>query len=239
MVNYYGDVEKYEKYLFSEEEGQDRIKVLEECFPKFEEFLGERILDIGCGAGLFTFWLEKKGFEVVGVDKNEKMIEHARETKEKNNFESGFILGNATEIELEGKFDSFVLFGNMIWGIPFKVFSELLNTTGERLKRKGHVIIQYRSLLKMLVNGDWKDIFVDRDSIFSVQKSYEDESGSLEKLYVLPEENTTLINEFYPWSTAILEAIMKAAGFKLIKRFKVEAEVSTTMDIYKKEVKST
>jgi 2-polyprenyl-3-methyl-5-hydroxy-6-metoxy-1,4-benzoquinol methylase len=80
-LDYWRDVETYEKYIFDSEEGKKRIQEMERYFPEFRDFLGKRVLDVACGAGLFSFWLEQKGCEVVGVDINGAMIELAMETK--------------------------------------------------------------------------------------------------------------------------------------------------------------
>jgi SAM-dependent methyltransferase len=40
---------------------------------------GERVLDAGCGTGVYTEWLLDQGAEVVGVDASEAMLAHARE----------------------------------------------------------------------------------------------------------------------------------------------------------------
>ena len=52
-------------------------------FPATTELIpdvdGKRILDAGCGAGLYTEWLLEGGADVVGVDASEGMLERARE----------------------------------------------------------------------------------------------------------------------------------------------------------------
>src|SRR5579872_3708129 len=40
--------------------------------------LGSRALDYGCGNGWFTGWLERRGFEAVGVDLSDSGIHIAR-----------------------------------------------------------------------------------------------------------------------------------------------------------------
>lgn len=40
---------------------------------------GQRILDAGCGTGIYSEWLRERGAEVVGVDVSEGMLEMARE----------------------------------------------------------------------------------------------------------------------------------------------------------------
>jgi ubiquinone/menaquinone biosynthesis C-methylase UbiE len=41
------------------------------------DLAGKKILDAGCGPGVYTEWLLSEGADVVGVDANEKMIRHA------------------------------------------------------------------------------------------------------------------------------------------------------------------
>jgi len=52
-------------------------------FPATTELIpdvdGKRVLDAGCGAGLYTEWLLEGGADVVGVDASEGMLERARE----------------------------------------------------------------------------------------------------------------------------------------------------------------
>ena len=46
-----------------------------------KKFLGkfETILDVGCGIGDLLIYFSKKGYEVLGIDKSEIMVELARE----------------------------------------------------------------------------------------------------------------------------------------------------------------
>lgn len=39
---------------------------------------GQRVLDAGCGPGVYTKWLVEQGAEVVGIDVSERMVEQAR-----------------------------------------------------------------------------------------------------------------------------------------------------------------
>lgn len=40
---------------------------------------GKRVLDAGCGTGVYTGWLLDRGADVVGIDASEAMLAHARE----------------------------------------------------------------------------------------------------------------------------------------------------------------
>ena len=60
-------------------EGREKMQVaILEKLPKNLE--GTRILDAGCGTGVLSRMLDKRGAEVVGVDISEKLIEVAAAT---------------------------------------------------------------------------------------------------------------------------------------------------------------
>ncbi len=61
---------------------------------------GEKVLDLGCGAGRFTFLLEKMGANApVGVDCSDDMLALAREKAEQRGSSAVFVQGDAGEIE--------------------------------------------------------------------------------------------------------------------------------------------
>lgn len=69
---------------------------------------GARIADLGCGSGVFTSLLQRRGFDCVGVDLSPKLIRIARETYPDVEFREG-------DIEhlpfADGSFDGVVLAG--------------------------------------------------------------------------------------------------------------------------------
>ncbi len=70
----------------------------------FLPFLGEgaRVLDLCCGAGHMAAWLSACGFQVMGLDASEPMIELAQE----NAPGVEFIVGDATGFQFEKPFDA-------------------------------------------------------------------------------------------------------------------------------------
>ncbi len=65
-----------------------------------------KILDLGCGVGRTTYPLHKEGFNVIGVDISEAMIEKAKTTFP----EIDFRVGTALELEFEDETFDYVLF---------------------------------------------------------------------------------------------------------------------------------
>jgi SAM-dependent methyltransferase len=232
-LDYWRDIESFERYTFDSREGKERIQEMEAYFPEFKDFLGKRVLDIACGAGLFTFWLEQKGYEVVGVDVNEAMIELALETKKRHGFRSRFLLGDASKVRLEGRFDSAVIFGNSLFSISPKTFVGIVKNVGGHLEENGYVIINYRSLLEKLVNKEWRDIYFESERIVSFNLGYDDSQAGITKIYVdLAGEKLPTKETFYVWSSGFLEAIMEALGFALAKRLETRVSMCEVMDVY-------
>lgn len=69
-------------------EGPERA---ERVWPAVEAMLpdlaGRRVLDAGCGAGVYSAWLRERGADVLGVDASEAMLAEARERAPAATFE--------------------------------------------------------------------------------------------------------------------------------------------------------
>ncbi len=72
---------------------------------------GSRILDLGCGPGWTSLLLARAGYNVVGVDISERMIEIAQERAVREAVEAEFFVGDMEELALdERSFDAVFLF---------------------------------------------------------------------------------------------------------------------------------
>ena len=66
----------------------------------------EKILDIGCGDGVWYLWLRKKGIEVIGIDLSEHDLNKLRERAEKLNLTPNALKADAQKMSFEnGAFD--------------------------------------------------------------------------------------------------------------------------------------
>lgn len=78
--------------------------------PYFERVLGgyagKRILDVGCGGGVFSEALARGGAEVVAFDASERSLEAAREHAREAGLKIDYRLALAEEFEPEGHFDA-------------------------------------------------------------------------------------------------------------------------------------
>ncbi|MDP6625357.1 MAG: class I SAM-dependent methyltransferase [Nitrospinota bacterium] len=114
----------------------------------FKKYLNRKgtILDLCCGAGRASFPLSERGFEVIGVDINEKLIKAARE-KGKDHPNAHFILSDVEKAQLpENYFDYILVLHNSLEFIPTKkkrniIFRKLY----QYLKKDGLLITTFHS----------------------------------------------------------------------------------------------
>src|SRR5437868_13018046 len=75
------------------------------------EFEPKRVLDLACGTGTVTEMLARSGYDVVGVDLSQGMIEEARRKAIRSELPLEYHVQDAAEMELPGKpFDLCVSF---------------------------------------------------------------------------------------------------------------------------------
>ena len=98
---------EYYDLLYREKDYRTECDFLEEIF-KMGETAPRDILDLGCGTGGHAVELQKRGFEVTGVDRSEPMLALARAKAEKQKVQPRFVLGDLTSFQGGGTFDAVI-----------------------------------------------------------------------------------------------------------------------------------
>lgn len=99
---------------------------------------GGAILDIGCGPGWTSLLLARAGYDVVGVDISERMIEIARE-RTLDNTAAEFLVGDMEDLDLgRYEFDG-VLFFDCLHHCP--AYAEALKRAYAHLRPGGHILL--------------------------------------------------------------------------------------------------
>ncbi|MBU1119311.1 class I SAM-dependent methyltransferase [Patescibacteria group bacterium] len=109
-----------------------------------------KLLDAGCGNGVDSVYVKKLGFDVVGVDMSEKMLEIARSKYPEIDFRQGDMrkLG-FKENELDG-----IIASCSLIHIPKKDVLKTLQQFARFLKKEGVIYIQLQS-------GKSEEIFIE------------------------------------------------------------------------------
>lgn len=151
----------------------------------FSKYLTQkgRILDLCCGAGRAAFPLSEMGFEVIGVDINERLIKAAR--KRASGFpNTGFILSDIEKVEFpENYFDYILILHNSLESIPKnKKRNNILRKLNRCLKKEGLLIATFHSayfplhvVAKLIASNikninnshiEYNDFFYKKDGLF-------------------------------------------------------------------------
>jgi SAM-dependent methyltransferase len=239
-IDFWKDIEGYDKYTYSTDRGKKRIEEMEKYFKQIKPFLSGgksflkgKILDIGCGGGIFSFWLETKGYTAVGIDNNKSMIKIALGEKKKHKFKTKFIHGDAETVKIDGRFDSFLNLGNTLPTIPLISFVNILKNLDKNLKERGFVIISYNDSLKSFLKREPYFIFTSKDLV-NIYGNYSNSDNSIELISISFKGRGMIKTKFYLWSSHTLQALMWALGFKLVERIDAVAEDATILDTYQK-----
>lgn len=130
---------------------------------------GKKILDFGCGAGIYSKFLTKKGAKVKGFDLNEEMLKLAK----KENPKLDLRLGSGYKIPFKEKFD--IIVAPLVLDY-FDDWNKMFKELKKVLKRKGYFVFTVRNPVfeitsktnrnKPLVR-EFKDYFKERKIYFT------------------------------------------------------------------------
>lgn len=70
---------------------------------------GKKLLDLGCGAGIYSEMFEEEGFQVTGLDFSKVSIEYAKESAKKKGKEITYHYADYLAMEFEQEFDVITL----------------------------------------------------------------------------------------------------------------------------------
>ena len=123
-----------------------REEFIENIYPHIKAYLkqGHRVVDLGCGAGSITMFLEEQGAQITGIDLAPGLISLARKEAAKRGMKAGFIHANILDYPLGDEiYDLAVCFGNPLTDFPHSSFPKFRDKVFDALKKGGHFIIEY------------------------------------------------------------------------------------------------
>lgn len=123
------------------DEGSLEIYFTELMYPTEQVvagYIGEKILDVGCGAGRYLLSFQERGFDIFGIDISPLAIKVCKKRGAKN----AFILDAFQPTFPPGSFDTILLFGNNIGiGGNLPGAKYLLRAQRQLIKPGGHLLL--------------------------------------------------------------------------------------------------
>jgi SAM-dependent methyltransferase len=97
------------------------------------------VLDLGCGSGWTSLFLARAGYQVVGADISERMIEIARERAALEETPAAFHVADMEELDLEKRDFDAVLFFDALHHCPG--YAQVLRRAWEHLRPGGRLLL--------------------------------------------------------------------------------------------------
>lgn len=129
----YGPIVDYDK----------EADLLEGIFARYAGRPIRRVLDMGSGTGNHALVLASRGYDVVGVDRNEAFVAAAKEKVRKRKNGPRFVVGDMRELEVEGRFDALISMFGAFSHLPREEAGIALGRFRERLEPGGLLVFEW------------------------------------------------------------------------------------------------
>jgi SAM-dependent methyltransferase len=102
---------------------------------------GATVLDVGCGLGLHSIELCRRGFLVVGLDLSLAMITRAAEAAQRQAMKINFVHADIREMEFDGAFDGVICMGTTFGFFDDDANRDVLTRLHQALKPGGRILL--------------------------------------------------------------------------------------------------
>ena len=144
MRQYYDGSDYYEKNRnnFADIKNRYKKNMEKNIFSLYYPRKGEKIIDLGCGWGNNSLSLQKKGFDVIGLDYSFKAIKICMESALKLGLDpSRFVCQDATKTQFKAAIFDVAYCVDFVEHIYPTVYNDLLSEVHRILKKDGKFII--------------------------------------------------------------------------------------------------
>jgi len=183
---------------------------------------GMKVLDLGCGPGLYAERLYKAGAEVVGLDISERSIEYARSRAKESGLKIDYHCMNFFDMDYSNEFDAVIQVYGELNTFSDAMRDRLLKLVYKALKKDGIFIfdVTTRALrMKLGLKNGW---YISDGGFWRPGKhlvleqgfDYPKEDTWLDQYIVVDEHGSKVYRNWYhDYSLDSINAVLNAAGF--------------------------
>ena len=188
---------------------------------------GTKIADFGCGPGLYTIRLARRGADVTGIDFSKRSIDHARKTAAAEGLSIRYINESYLELELDDRFDLVTMIMCDFCALSPEQRRTILRKFQALLAPGGAVLLDVYSLAgfaerkelatceRDLMDGFWSP---HRYYAFLNTFTYDEEKVVLDKYTIVERARTrTIYNWLQYFSPEALEHELSGCGLEIEK----------------------
>lgn len=189
-----------------------------------------RVLDLGCGPGLYTSRLAALGHSCLGIDFSPRSIEHARAVAARDGLSCEYALGDLTSVVFAGAWDAALFLFGELNAFPRAVAADLLSRTRQALAPGGRVVLEvHGEAFVRSIGAQPPTWVVHTESVFSTEPHlvlrectwHAPESASVERYFVLSEASPPEIfaSTTQAYSTAEYAELLGEAGLVQVDQY--------------------
>lgn len=188
---------------------------------------GQKMLDLGCGPGLYASRFTDLGLKVRGIDYSRRSLAHARTEAHQAGQDIDYCRMNYLDLEEVDTYDVVVLIYCDFGVLSPDKRSKLLKSIHRALKPTGRLVLDVWSKNFKTLNTTYKDWFLhekqgfwkDGPHLELVNKTYDDSAGVSLKQHIIV-ENEKLVHVYNLWEQCYclegLTGLMTSHGFKVV-----------------------
>lgn len=166
---------------------------------------GSRIVDFGCGPGLYTSRFARLNADIVGIDFSSRSINYARDFAKENGLDVAYVQADYLDFQPGGKFDLIIMIMCDFCALSPGQRAAMLSKFVECLADGGHIALDVYSMSafaarkeecyhkKNQLGGFWA---VQDYYAFVSSHKYEEDKVSLDKYTIIEEHQ---LREIYNW----------------------------------------
>ncbi|OCL25720.1 hypothetical protein U472_15445 [Orenia metallireducens] len=183
-----------------------------------------KVLDLGCGPGLYASRLAKLSYSITGIDYSQRSINYAQKEATENNLDIKYIYQNYLTIDFEAEFDVIMLIFCDFGALTNEERDILLKKIYKALKPGGIFVFDVftdRNRDKDVLSRSWEiteDGFWNEKPYLALTETflYPEDDTLLDQTIVMTEDGETkiyrLFNHFY--TKATITNVLDEFGFK-------------------------
>lgn len=137
-MNQFNAYSNYYDNFYQDKDYRGETEFILASIRKYSHLKGKSILSLGCGTGTYEILLNKKGYNIVGVDFSEKMLKIARKKASQNKVKIDFLKGDVRDFVAHKKFDNVLAMFNIVgYQNTNNDLENFIKTAGKHLKKGG------------------------------------------------------------------------------------------------------
>lgn len=190
-----------------------------------------RILDLGCGPGLYASRLAQRGHQCTGVDYSPASIAYAREVAEREHLTCTYVEADIRLAEIDQTFDLVMLISGELNVFSRPSAHTVLNNAHRVLSREGLLILEVHPYDSVREKGgrsrSWysaaSGVFSDSEHICLQEQVWHDDTQAVAIRYIIVDAASGDVEvygqSFQAYTTADYDELLEECGFDEPQRF--------------------